>query len=307
MIRRPLGSSGLEVSLIGYGAWKAGKIVWDGIEERSSIYAMQYAMDQGINFFDTAPGYGFGTSEHFLGRAVKGRREDVVIATKVGKRWDKKQNITKHLGKDSILWEIEQSLKRLDVDVIDLIQIHWNDHKTPMEEVMEAFLQAREQGKVRFFGACNLGLKNLETLQNIAPLASVQVLYNMLDRNRDVFMDQELEYRTEAEIVPFCKQNEVGFIPFCPLARSWLTESRDPLIPESRPPYWKVEDRPEVFRQRDAFAHEAREQGLSLSAFALEWLARKSFMSSIIISSTTPEHIKDNCRVIEKLNARGLL
>jgi aryl-alcohol dehydrogenase-like predicted oxidoreductase len=248
--RRPLGNTGIDVSLIGYGAWKAGKTVWDGIEEKKSIYAMQYAMDLGINFFDTAPGYGFGTSETFLGKALQGRRSQIILATKVGKRWDEQQKITKHLAKESILWEIDQSLRRMKLDYIDLIQVHWNDHKTPMDEVMSAFLMAQEQGKVRFFGACNLGLRELEALNSIAPLASVQVLYNMLDRNRRTFMGQELEYQTEKDIVPFCEKHSVGFIPYCPLARSWLTARRDPLIPDSRPPYWSVEDREEVFRLR---------------------------------------------------------
>lgn len=307
MKTRPLGQTGLEVSVLGYGAWKAGKVVWDGIEEKTSIYAMQYAMDQGINYFDTAPGYGLGTSETFLGKAIKGRRDELVIATKVGKRWNSEGKIRKELSSESILWEIDQSLGRMNIDVIDVIQIHWNDGKTPMEEVMDAFQKAQRLGKVRFFGACNLSLKDLRTLQEIAPLANVQVLYNMLDRNRAIFMDQELEYRTEVEIVPFCQEHSVGFVPYCPLARSWLTERRDPLIPDSRPPYWTEADRPEVFRLRDEYAKEAQDFGLSLAEYALRWLAAKEFVSSIIISSTTPEHIKSNARVIDAMESQGLI
>jgi len=306
-----LGKSGIKVSLIGYGAWKISKVMWDGVDDKSSLYAMDCAIDYGVNYFDTAPAYGYGHSEEMVAKILKGRRDKIVVATKVGKRWDDRGipahllpknsqlKITKTLKKESVLWEIDQSLKRLHTDYIDLIQIHWHDGVTPLEEPIEAFLKAQKAGKIRAFGVCNLGLNSLKIIQKIADLASVQGLYNLIDRNTELFLGNHLEYRTEDELLPFCRENQISLIPYCPLARSWLTEQRDPAIPKDYPIYWDESEREAKFALREKYLAEAHERGLTLSAYALRWLASREGVGPIIIGSTNPEHIIENIRAVE--------
>ena len=306
-----LGKSGIKASLIAYGAWKISKVMWDGVDDKSSLYAMNCAIDHGVNYFDTAPAYGYGHSEEMVGNILKGRRDKIIVATKVGKRWDhidtpthllpknSQLKIRKTLKKESVIWEIEQSLKRLKTDYIDLIQIHWNDGVTPLEEPIEAFLKAKKQGKIRAFGVCNLGLKSIQTVQNIADLSSVQGLYNLIDRNTELFLGNRLEYRTEDELLPFCRENNISLIPYCPLARSWLTEQRDPVIPKDYPIYWDESEREEKFALREKYLNEAHERGLSLSWYALRWLASQQGVGPIIIGSTNPDHIIDNIHAVE--------
>lgn len=313
MQKRRLGNSDLYASIIGYGAWKVSKVMWDGVSDEKSVYAMQYAIDHGINYFDTAPGYGYGHSEKLVGQAIKGRRDQVILATKVGKRWDEnlapleqqdkesQLKIRKDLSKESVLWEIDQSLKRLGTDTIDLIQIHWNDGKTPLSEPMEAFLKARDAGKVRYFGVCNLGVSSLEEVRRISEISTVQVLYNMIDRNTEIFLGSRLEYRTEQDILPYCRRHNISVIPYCPLARSWLTDHIDPVIPVNYPVYWDEAVKQSMYQKREQYLEEARQQGMSLSAYALQWLARQEIIGTIIIGSTTPAHIQANIDSLEKL------
>lgn len=267
---------------------------------------MQYAIDNGINYFDTAPGYGYGHSETLVGKAVQGRRDQVILATKVGKRWDEnvgpiqtmdkesQLKIRKDLSKESVTWEIDQCLKRLGTDYIDLIQIHWNDGRTPLEEPMEAFLKARDAGKVRYFGVCNLGLDSLEQVRKIDEISTIQVLYNMIDLNTEIFLGSKLEYRTQDEIIPYCKKHQISLIPYCPLARSWLTEQIDPVIPVNYPVYWDESVRDVMNQKREQLLMEAHEKGMDLSTYALQWLARQEVIGTIPIGSTTPAHIQAN-------------
>ncbi len=319
MIKRRLGKSDLYASVIGYGAWKVSKVMWEGINDKTSLYSMDCAIDHGINYFDTAPAYGYGHSEDLVGRAVKGKRDSVILATKVGKRWDQTDTpvseqsknaqlkVRKDLSKESVLWEIDQSLKRLGTDYIDLIQIHWNDNRTDLHETMEAFIKARDAGKVRYFGVCNLGIDNLDKVRQVDEISTIQVLYNMIDRNTEIFLGSKLEYRTESEILPYCKQNQISLIPYCPLARSWLTEVRDPVIPVDYPVYWDASVKDKMLELRDRFAEEAEQKGLKLSEYALQWLVRQEVIGTVIIGSVNPQHIKANVAAAEALESLELV
>ena len=301
MIIRQLGSSDIQASVIGYGGWKAGKEGWYDAADEDALNAIAAALANDITFFDTAPIYGFGHSEELLGQALKGRRDQVSIATKVGLIWDDKRRVKKCLERKSVLGEIDASLKRLGTDHLDLIQVHWNDHLTPIEAVMEAFEKARDQGKVRYFGACNLDVETLERARQAETLVSVQVLYNLIDRNASRYLNEELEYRTEDEIVPYCKQNTLGLIPYSPLGQGFLADDFD----------WRNLPKGDVRRlnrmftenvaRREALQELARTSNLTLSQLALLWLARQEVVSSIIIGSTNPRHIEENVHTLDRL------
>ncbi len=215
---KKLGSSDLEVSVIGYGAWgNGGAPFWSTEGDNASIKSLRKAYDLGINFFDTAPVYGFGHSEKLVGKALKSVRDKVILATKCGLVWEKEAlgSIKKVASKASILKEVEQSLQRLGTDHIDLFQVHWPDVNTPQAETMEVLLQLQGQGKVRYFGVSNYSVEQMKECLPAGTLVSLQPEYSLLQRS------------IEKEAVPFCMENEIGIIAYSPLASGVLTGKYD--------------------------------------------------------------------------------
>ena len=223
---RQLGTSPVKVSEIIFGSWAIGGWMWGGTDEQDSIEAIQTALDWGITTIDTAAIYGMGYSERLVGKAIKGRRERVTIATKCGMRWDSDEGaepwpqkdmqgnpviIRKNSKPKSIAYECEQSMKRLGVDVIDLFQIHWPDSTTPLAESWLAMVELKKQGKVRAIGISNYNLDQLKEIHAIHPVDSIQPPYSLL--RRDI----------EKDILPFCRKNQIGVIVYSPLERGLLT------------------------------------------------------------------------------------
>jgi aryl-alcohol dehydrogenase-like predicted oxidoreductase len=211
---RVLGASNLNVSVIGFGAWGiGGSPFWSNEGDAVSVRAIRKAYDLGINFFDTAPVYGFGHSEELLGKTLKPFRDKVIYATKCGLRWEKKSlgSITKNATRRSILEEIDQSLKRLDTDYIDLYQVHWPDIETSQEETMETLLEAQEQGKVKVIGVSNYSVEQMVAIMKSGKIESLQPDYSLLNRS------------IEKEVVPYCERNKIGIIAYSPLASGLLT------------------------------------------------------------------------------------
>ena len=224
---RKLGNSSLTPSVITFGAWAAGGWMWGGAERKDAIDAIRASYDLGVNAIDTAPIYGQGTSEEIVGEAIKGLpRDKVLILNKFGMRWDlakgdfafaskdnsgKNIDIYKYAGKDSIILECENSLRRLGTDYIDLYQIHWADSTTPIQETMEAVAQLIEQGKVRYAGVCNYNAEQLAEASKYVPLVSNQVPYSMVKRD------------IEADVVPFCLENNLSILAYSPMERGLLT------------------------------------------------------------------------------------
>ena len=215
---KKLGSSDLQVSVLGYGAWGIGGApFWSTEGDNASIKSLRKAYDLGINFFDTAPVYGFGHSEKLVGKALKPVRDKVILATKCGLVWEKEAlgSIKKVASKESILREVEQSLHRLDTDRIDLLQVHWPDVKTPQAETVEALLQLQAQGKIRYLGVSNYSVEQMKEFLSAGGLVSLQPEYSLLQRS------------IEKEAVPFCMKNDMGIIAYSPLASGVLTGKYD--------------------------------------------------------------------------------
>ncbi|MBM3712895.1 MAG: aldo/keto reductase, partial [Actinobacteria bacterium] len=168
-----LGGADIEVSVVAFGAWAIGGLWWGGTDEKNSIEAIKASLENGINFIDTAPAYGKGLSEEYVAKAIKGRRDSVVIATKCGLRWDLNkglyffdypsgEQVYRFLGKESIEYELDLSLKRLKTDYIDLYQIHWQDPTTPISETMEMLLRLKDKGKIRAIGVSNASFEQIK-------------------------------------------------------------------------------------------------------------------------------------------------
>jgi aryl-alcohol dehydrogenase-like predicted oxidoreductase len=213
------------LSEIGLGCWPfSGASVWDGFDKKASISTIHRALDLGVNFFDVAPVYGFGEAERVTGAALKGRdRSSFTIASKCGLVWDDAKQIKNDLSPESIRKEVEMSLRRLQTDVIDLYQMHWPDPSTPIEDTMDILLRLKEEGKIRFIGASNFSVRISEAAMKQGGLASQQGLYNMLERNPSSYHGIELTYRTEEEVLPFCKKHGQAFFPYSPLFQGLLS------------------------------------------------------------------------------------
>ncbi|MDN5311345.1 MAG: hypothetical protein PWQ68_318 [Thermoanaerobacteraceae bacterium] len=301
MLKRRIGTTELEASVIGYGCWViSGSDFWTGTGDESSIKAVQTAYDMGINFFDVAPVYGFGHAEELLGKALKGKRGKVIIASKCGLVWDDQKRITNLLSKRSILKEIDDSLRRLGTDYIDIYQMHWPDYNTPIEETMDALNQIKKEGKIRYIGASNFPVKLLNEARKYGEIVSHQCLYNMIDRNADFYHNIPLYYRTEEEIIPDCKENKTAFIPYSPLCQGLLTgtfkpgENFDEKDVRNANPELKGEKLARNLQIVEELKKVAERIGKPLSQIALNWLIKNETVTTIIAGATKTAHIKDN-------------
>jgi aryl-alcohol dehydrogenase-like predicted oxidoreductase len=222
-----LGSSGVTVSRITFGSWAAGGWMWGGTEQNDAVGAIHAGYDLGVTSIDTAPVYGMGLSEQIVGEALKSLpRDKVQVLTKFGLRWDvargdfamkTKDNaghnldVYKYAGRDSIIQECEDSLRRLGTDYIDLYQQHWPDITTPIDETMEAVSRLIEQGKVRAAGVSNYSVAQMQEAENTLPLASNQVPYSMVRRE------------IETDVVPYCLATNKAVLVYSPLQLGLLT------------------------------------------------------------------------------------
>lgn len=201
-----------KVSRIGLGTWAMGGSLWGESDEMESLKTIHHALDSGINFIDTAPGYGFGRSEEIIGKAIKlyGKREEIIIATKCGLNLENPTNVFRDSRKDSILKEIESSLRRLQVDYIDLFQVHWPDKHTAQEETAEVFLDLLNSGKIKAIGVSNYTMDEVNAFTKKAPIHSIQHPFNIFEREAE-------------DILNHCLQNELASIGYSSLCRGMLT------------------------------------------------------------------------------------
>jgi len=212
---RPLGNSDLSITRIGFGAWAIGggnwEYGWGPQEDKDSIAAIERALDLGLNWIDTAAIYGLGYSEQVVARALENRAQKPYVFTKCSMRWHKDGKIYRDLGAESVRAELEDSLRRLKLDVIDLYQIHWPDPDHQIEEGWEALAKLKEEGKVRFLGVSNFNVEQMKRVQKIAPITSLQPPFSLI------------RPAVEEEILPFCKQHNIGVIGYSPMGSGLLT------------------------------------------------------------------------------------
>ncbi len=209
---------------LGFGCWQlSGKDSWSNFDEKEMIKTVETAIDKGINFFDVAPVYGLGNAESLLGKIVKNKRKDIIIASKCGLIWDEKNNVTNNLTSKSLNREIDESLKRLNTDYIDLYQIHWPDPNTNIKETISALEDIKKQGKILEIGVSNFSVDLLKEAMKFGNIKTFQGLYNMIERNASSYHNIELGYKAENEIFTFLKENNMEFLPYSPLMQGLLS------------------------------------------------------------------------------------
>src|SRR5580693_249916 len=200
----------LKVSRVALGTWAMGGWMWGGTDERESVATIHAALEQGITLIDTAPVYGFGVSEEIVGAALEGVRAQAVIATKTGIEW-RDGKVYRNATRARILQEVDDSLRRLRTDYIDIYQVHWPDPLVPVEETAEAMRSLYEQGKIRAIGVSNFSVAQMERFRRVAPLHVLQPPYNLFERS------------IEAQILPYCRAHGIATLGYGALCRGLLS------------------------------------------------------------------------------------
>ncbi|HVT30878.1 MAG TPA: aldo/keto reductase [Lacipirellulaceae bacterium] len=316
MKTRPLGKSNIEASVIGFGAWAIGGWTWGGTDDEESIRAIHAFLDAGGNLIDTAPIYGFGHSEEVVGKAIADRRDRVILATKCVMRWDitdeQKRRASKKFsanertylqpgessdrsfdvfiygGADGIRQEIERSLKRLQTDVIDLYQTHWQGDSVPVEEKMGVLETLKKEGKIRAIGVSNATPEQIDAYQQFGEVDSDQERYSMLDR------------QMERSNLPKCDKEHLAFLAYSPLSQGLLTGKIDPNreYPEDDQRHFKDRFKPQNVRKVQSMLERmrpiARRRKLSCAQLTMAWTLAQRGCSHVLCGARNPQQAIDN-------------
>ncbi len=295
MLTRQLGKNGPHLTIIGFGAWAVGgpwEWGWGKVDDSESIRAIQTAIDYGINWIDTAAVYGFGHSEKIVAKAIKGNRDKIFIATKCGLVDDGAGHAANNNKPESISKEIEDSLRRLETDYIDLYQIHWPDPETPVEESWLMMAKLKEEGKVRFIGASNFDVPLIEKCMQIAPVQSLQPPYSMIRR----------EYAEE--VLPYCLRNEIGVVAYSPMQAGLLTGKFN--INKLAPDDWRLKGN--YFREPilgkalnlvEKLKPIVEKQNRCVGQQAVAWVLQNPAVTSAIVGARNEVQVKENIKAAE--------
>src|SRR5260221_8461584 len=212
MERAAIAGTSLEVSRVALGTWAIGGWMWGGTDEAESIATIRAGVEHGINVIDTAPVYGFGRSEEIVGKAIAegNLRSRVLISTKTGLEWEGGRGF-RNASRARIMQEVEDSLRRLRTDHIDIYQVHWPDPLVTIEETAEAMLTLLEQGKIRAIGVSNFSVLEMERFRRVAPLHVLQPPYNLFERE------------IETDLLPYCRKNKIAMLGYGALCRGLLS------------------------------------------------------------------------------------
>ncbi len=292
---RTLGTSDLRITTVGLGTWAIGggdyAYGWGSQEDDESIQTIHAAIDAGINWIDTAPVYGLGRSEEVVGKAIKGKRQSLIISTKCGKVWnDQTREVGENLDADSVIGECEASLRRLGTNEIDLYHIHWPIPDASIEEGWEAIARLIKEGKVRYGAVSNFSPGQMRRIQPIHPVTSLQPPYSMLVRN------------IEDEIIPFCEKEKIGITVYSPmqagLLTGKLTRERIENLPEDD---WRkhhpLMQEPQLSANLEVakrLTELAAEYGKTAGELAIAWSLRNEAVTSAIVGARRPDQILAN-------------
>lgn len=298
MLTREIGASGISASAIGLGTWAIGGWMWGGTDEAQSIATIQASIDEGVSLIDTAPAYGKGLSEEIVGKAIKGRREKVILATKLGLVWHTQKGnhffdydgepVHRYLGADSVVHEVEQSLKRLGVDYIDHYITHWQDPTTPIAETMEALERLKRQGKIRSIGASNVTVGDVSAYRAAGQLDAVQQEYNMIARD------------IERDLLPYCVESNVSVLSYSSLALGLLSGRIGPDRVFSGDdqrkdnPRFSLANRRKVARLMDEVGPIAAAHDASEAQVVIAWTLQQPGVTFALCGARSPEQSREN-------------
>jgi aryl-alcohol dehydrogenase-like predicted oxidoreductase len=286
-----LGQTGLEITRVGFGAWAIGgggwEFGWGPQEDDQSMAAIHRALELGVNWIDTAAGYGFGHSEEVVGRALEGLAQRPYVFTKASLLEGPGRRVVHSLKRDSILGEAEASLKRLGIDAIDLYQIHWPIPEQDIEEGWAAFAELKQEGLVRHIGVSNFDVEQLRRIQQIAPVETLQPQYSLIERE------------VEHEILPFVEREGIGVIVYSPMGSGLLagrmTRERIAAMPDDD---WRKDDprfqEPELSRNLgivERLTAVAGRHGTVPGAAAITWTLRNPAVDGAIVGFRSPDQV----------------
>lgn len=300
MQTRKLGNSDLKCSAIGLGTWAVGGAMWGGSDDEASKNAIAAALDGSVTLIDTAPGYGLGHAEKLVGDVVRGRRDQVVIATKCGLNWHHgkgnhffdqyDQKVHRYLGADGIVHELEASLKRLGTDYIDIYITHWQDPTTPIEVTMEALQKLKSQGKIRAIGASNLSPEDLDVYIEIGGLSCIQERYSMIDRE------------IEDTLLPGTQRHEISTLSYSPMGMGLLTGK---ITPDRQfagddirkdDPRFSIENRELVQRFAKSVGDILSRHNIGLSELVIAWTLQQPQIDFVLCGARNPDQAYLNAR-----------
>jgi aryl-alcohol dehydrogenase-like predicted oxidoreductase len=283
---------------VAHGTWAIGGWMWGGTDVQKSVRSIQASLDAGVNFIDTAPAYGLGLSEQIVGEAIRGRRDKVILATKCGLVWHTAKGtffvdqngtrIHRYLGAESIRYEVEHSLRRLETDYIDLYQTHWQDPTTPIEETMGTLLDLKKQGKIRAIGVSNCTVGQVRRYRAVGPVDAAQEQYNLLHR------DLEREY------LPYCALNHMAVLAYSPLANGLLTGEVGPerVFPEGdlrrNNPLFSRESRIHVREIFDGVQPVARKYSFTNGQLAIAWTLAQPGVTHALVGARDARQAEEN-------------
>lgn len=298
---RKLGNSDLQLTPIGFGAWAIGggnwQFGWGSQDDDDSIRAIHRALELGINWIDTAAVYGLGRSEEVVAQALKQTDKHPYVFTKCSMRWDDKRQIHRSLKAASVREELENSLRRLQRDTIDLYQIHWPNPEDEIEEGWETLAKLKQEGKIRHIGVSNFNVEQMKRVQKIAPITSLQPPYSMINS------------AVQDEILPWCLQQNIGVINYSPMVSGLLTgkmsAERVKNMPEDD---WRRNNRnfiePRLNRNLQ-LAELLREIGkphnIQPGVVAIAWTLRNPAVTAAIVGARRPDQVDG---IIPALNFR---
>lgn len=306
---RKLAHTDLSLSVITFGSWAAGGWMWGKADHNAAVEAIKASYELGVTSIDTAPIYGQGESEKVVGEAIKGiPRDKVQILTKYGMRWDlakgafafksknnqgKDIDIYKYAGKESVIRECEDSLRRLGTDYIDLYQIHWPDSTTPLSETFEAVERLIEQGKVRYAGVCNYDAALMEDAGKVIDLVSDQIPYSMVNRG------------TDRETIPYCLRNEKSVIVYSPLERGLLTGKMKPGYAfaegdhRKNNPFFTDDSIERTNAFLDKLKPLADEKGATLAQLVIRWTVNHPGVTIALVGVRNPAQAMQNAKAAD--------
>jgi aryl-alcohol dehydrogenase-like predicted oxidoreductase len=293
MQTRRLGNSNLDITLIGFGAWAIGgpdwAFAWGPQDDNDSIAAIREALDCGVNWIDTAAVYGLGHSEEVVAEALAGVQKRPYIFTKCARVWGADRQIGKSLKADSIRRECEASLKRLNVDVIDLYQLHWPEPDEDIEEGWATMAKLKADGKVRWIGVSNFNVAQMKRARAIAPIMSLQPPYSMLRRE------------IEADILSYCAEQNIGVIPYSTMGNGLLTGAMTrERIADLPPDDWRRRNpqfqEPLLMRNLELvelLKSIAARHGRSIGQVAIAWVLRHAAVTAAIVGARKAGQMRD--------------
>ncbi len=292
MKTRRLGNSELQITTVGLGTWAIGgpwQYGWGPQDDRDAVDTIIASAEYGVNWIDTAAIYGLGHSEELVGKALKQMKEKPIIATKCGLRWNDKREKVSCLDPDSIIKECIKSLERLDIDQIDLWQMHWPEPDEKIEYAWEAMAKMVEEGYVRYIGVSNYSIEQMERVKKIHPITSLQPPYSMIQRG------------IEKDLLPYCKENNIGVVVYSPMQKGILTGKYDhekiKQLPDSdhrKRSHEFVE--PELSANMElveGLRPIAEKNGISMPQLTIAWTIRTDSVTSAIAGARRPDQIEE--------------